>query len=205
LPGTAQQLRPLTTYRTSAFCWYDLASLATNVPPGRAQTPPHRSVKEGLKEKSVIAITLWSGSAGARHSSYWWVPSSRTTAERRCLAPRPAPGPAAAAHRSRPPAHVEMTEESLISPAADMLPHWLWAVIARPRHWRAAFLWLPSAAALMTKRVNRRSSSLQRTGFLLEELPRDVCDRRQISGDHVFMQSVHKRQNFFGITGLVII
>jgi hypothetical protein len=86
-----------------------------------------------------------------------------------------------------------------------MLPHWLWAAMWQARHWQPAFLWLPNAAALMTKRVNRRSSSLQRTGFLLEELPRDLCDRHQISGDHVFIQSVHKRQNFFGITGLVII
>jgi hypothetical protein len=29
-PGTAQQLQSLTTYGTGAFCWYYLASLATD-------------------------------------------------------------------------------------------------------------------------------------------------------------------------------
>jgi hypothetical protein len=57
--------------------------------------------------------------------------------ERLRSAPRPAPGPDAAAPRSRPPArrcadppaHVAMTMQSLLSPAADMPSDWLWAAM----------------------------------------------------------------------------
>jgi hypothetical protein len=62
---------------------------------------------------------------------------SKTHGAKSAVAPRPAPGPDAAAPRTRPPArrcadppaHVAMTMQSLLSPAADVPPDWLWAAM----------------------------------------------------------------------------
>ncbi len=94
---------------------------------------PVRSARE--LQNNSFDIAFIPRARGAQRSSLRVKPA----AERRRLAPRPAQGPDAAAHRSRlparrcadPPAHVAMTMQSLLSPAADMPPHWLWAAMCR--------------------------------------------------------------------------